>query len=60
MSETTMGCCPNQHEHELAEDNVIADYGKLWRVRCITCRIIFSVAKMQAPVKKADRDKEEA
>lgn len=45
------GCCPNEHEHALSDSNVIADYGKCWRVRCETCRIIFSVSK--APTKKS-------
>jgi len=49
VAETTLpavsGTCPNLHEHALHEGNVIADYGKCWRVRCGTCRIIFSVSK---------------
>lgn len=39
-----IGTCPNGHEHDLSE-HVIADYGKCWRVRCETCRIIYSLSK---------------
>jgi len=39
-----MGTCENGHEHPI-EEFIIADYGKVWRVRCGTCRIIYSVNK---------------
>jgi len=56
MSKVFKGACPNQHEHDLNDDSVIADYGKCWRVRCETCRIIYSVSKTEPP----KRVKEEA
>lgn len=40
----TTTTCDNGHEHS-TEGAIVADYGKLWRVRCETCRVIYSVSK---------------
>ena len=44
--------CPNGHASK--EENVVkvADYTQVWRVRCLECRVIYSLPKEPAEKEK--------